>query len=102
MKKVYLFNGEGTDLYKIGITQNINERVKGVQTGCPHKIIVIHTFVTNFGEKLERTVQRHFYFNKTQGEWFRLNEEEVKTFLTVCQKVENNLKVLRDSGNKFI
>ena len=36
---VYLFNVEGTDIYKIGYSQHPKKRVEEVQVGCPFKVV---------------------------------------------------------------
>ena len=56
---IYLINAEGTDLYKIGFTnQNSNNRMKVLQTGCPYKLKLIDVF--NGGLAIEKEINVHF------------------------------------------
>ncbi len=102
MKSIYLIKAGETDLYKIGLSKNVNSRIKGLQTGNGNQLLIIDIFQTNFNKLFETTLHRHFQLNKTQGEWFLLENFKKEEFQKVCNKLENNLKYLKESGNYFI
>lgn len=103
MKKIYLLQAEGTDLYKIGITgKPIEYRIKELQTGNGNKLVLISEFKTEFDYLFERTLHRHFELQKTEGEWFNLTLEQVKSFIIVCERINTNFKVLKESENHFM
>ena len=41
MNKVYLIHAEDTNRYKIGTTQNIDNRINTLKTGCPYELSII-------------------------------------------------------------
>lgn len=91
----------GMDIYKIGNSKNPEIRVKGVQTGNPFKVIVLDLFATKRATKVETALHNMFASHKVtedemklEGEWFKLSSDEVKNFKTLCEKVDNNFKVL--------
>ena len=93
---VYLINEEGTDNYKIGITRSKNEkrRKKTLQTGNSQKLNTIYAFKTEYPYRLE-TMLHTFYANKRgNGEWFQLSDNEVMSFMSLCENFTNNIKLL--------
>ena len=78
---IYLINAEGTDLYKIGFTnQNSNNRMKVLQTGCPYKLKLIDVF--NGGLAIEKEIHNTYKKVRKQGEWFEFkNIEAVVSFI---------------------
>lgn len=99
--KLYLIKEDGTDHYKIGITkQPIINRVRQLQTGCPHKIVLVDYYETN-DKKLEQLVHARLKSFNTSGEWFNLPLDEVITFKKTCREVEEQLAYLRKHNHFF-
>lgn len=81
---LYILRDGNTNNYKIGITKDLNQRLRGVQTGCPHELQIVklwkHT-QKQVIQKYERVLHR--YFRKcgcqveTQGEWFELTQVDI-------------------------
>jgi len=105
---VYLINLEGTNTYKIGYT-NKNKgpegRLKELQTGCPYKLKVIHSFESEYGNKIEGIMHRHHSLNKVDeddnellGEWFELSSDEVGYFLKNCENTDEMIKMLVETS----
>jgi Meiotically Up-regulated Gene 113 (MUG113) protein len=71
---LYLIGEAGTDNTKIGITQDHEERLRGLQTGNPRKLEFLHTWElkTNSPQFVERFIQNEFQHSKLIGEWFSL------------------------------
>ena len=63
---------------KIGITTNIENRLKALQSGCPYKLR-LHSAVVLCTEHLAGVVERHLHhkFRKSRvnGEWFKLTTD---------------------------
>lgn len=104
MKYVYLFNLEGTNIYKIGNSKHPEKRVSEVQTGCPFKVSEVARFESNYPTQVESALHRKFGLQKEdeegrelQGEFFALSFEDRKLFNEHCQKIENNLLLLEDN-----
>lgn len=67
---VYVFRAVGTSRYKLGVTTNLRERLRAVQTGCPYRVVVVGTCP---GERsLEAALHSRFAAHRRQGEWFML------------------------------
>lgn len=108
--KIYLIRAQEIYLYKIGITKNVNKRIKQLQTGCPYKLELIESYEPKFFvNKIEKTLHRSCAcyqtnpdFSELQGEWFNLPNEIVFDFLNTCKKNEENLIFLKEQKNPFI
>jgi hypothetical protein len=70
-KHLYFINMLGTTFYKIGVSSNVNERLKGMQTANPLPCKVVYNTV-----KLESydTYEKSFHYEyetkRLKGEWF--------------------------------
>ena len=100
MEIIYLIQAEGTDNYKIGISQNPHQRLEQLQTGNGLKLIFVQGFETKYGTKLESRMHLHFADKRIEGEWFVLRNEDVMNFESTCKKHEVNFDVLKD--NHFV
>lgn len=76
MSKVYIFECNG--LYKIGVTSNVNRRLKQLQTGNGFKIteVVSYEFFS-MAYCIESCLHSKFKWYNTLGEWFNLSEFEL-------------------------
>lgn len=78
-KKVYLIRA--AQFYKIGISGNIQSRLKSIQTGCPIKCEYIGYFPHPEPETLEKQLHTRFVSFKTFGEWFDLGDDNIKLLI---------------------
>lgn len=101
MKSVYLLQSD-SGLYKIGVSKNPSKRVRQLQTGNGEKIRLIYSFETDIPFLVEQSLQNHFMMYKVNGEWFNLSLEDELEFLNLCQKSNENIKRLLESGNLFL
>lgn len=101
---IYLFNVEGTEIYKIGFTKgDPKKRLKNLQTGNPFKLVVTEVYQSKYGRKLEKILHRTFEANKIydfndlhlKGEWFQLSLKEVFSFKEQCKKIEKNISIIK-------
>lgn len=67
--------GDGTSFCKIGITGDLDKRVRGVQTGCP--LPITEVAYLEIGPNQLRGAERLFHDKlakyQSSGEWFRFN-----------------------------
>ena len=84
---IYIIRAEDTNYYKIGYTENVEKRLKGLQTGCPNNLILIDFFNGNYTH--ERQIQEHFkqYKIREIGEWFEFSDKAI--LKQVCTKIKN-------------
>lgn len=58
---------------KIGVSHNVERRLKTMQTGCPHKLKLIQRFPLNSKSEafaLESLLHNHLKDCNRRGEWF--------------------------------
>jgi len=104
MKYVYLFNVEGTDVYKIGNSKHPEKRLLEVQTACPYKVFEVARFESEYPTQVETAMHRIFGSQKEdddgrelQGEFFRLSFDDRKMFQEHCKKAENRFIILENN-----
>jgi len=84
MKKegfVYLIRGpkNGSEqLYKIGQTSNMQDRMRNLQTGSPTKLEVVKFIQTEDALTTERKLHDAFRETRIRGEWFALKKGQVR------------------------
>lgn len=69
---IYIFITNESKKIKIGVTNNIESRLKNIQTGNPEIVEVYYFAERDDAYKIEKMLHRHFCKNKTtsNGEWF--------------------------------
>lgn len=104
MKYVYLFNVEGTNVYKIGNSKQVGKRRLEIQTSCPFKIIEVARFESKYSTQIETSLHRKFSFCKEdeygrelQGEFFALSSQDREMFIEHCRSVENIFIILEEN-----
>lgn len=55
---------------KIGYAKNYKSRIRELQTGCPHKLVLLMAIEASPAR--ERELHREFNGQRVQGEWFHL------------------------------
>lgn len=74
---------------KIGVTQDIEQRILSLQTGNPDKIELEYIEERLNPHKAEKFLHRHFQKHKVSGEWFEgisLHEIRVRLMLFFDQE----------------
>jgi hypothetical protein len=100
MSFVYLIGEvDNENKYKIGVTKhnNIQNRIKELQTGNSNELFIKDYFETKYPYKLEKMLHRHFHDKILLNEWFKLSNEDINNFINTCNKYENILLSLRDN-----
>ena len=80
--------------YKIGITNDLDKRLKNHQTGCPFDLKMIFAVEADMEDFLGREItyiegffRRNYKNSIVRGEWFELTEQEISD---MCIFLENN------------
>lgn len=69
-KSTHLYVLRCGERLKIGVTHDINQRIKSLQTGNPDEIILEYIEERTNPHKAERFLHRYFQKQKVKGEWF--------------------------------
>lgn len=75
---VYVVGWQESGPCKIGITDNLDKRLKQLQTGCPYKLVAFQTFPLfnkELTKKLESMAHERLGAFRMQGEWFSLDSK---------------------------
>ena len=102
MKYVYLIQSLDNGYYKIGVSNSPTIRLSSLQTGNSSEIKLINEYQSEFATKIERALQRKYSYCNKRGEWFELSIEDELNFMCDCDKINNNLGLLRKNNNIFI
>lgn len=98
MRKIYIIQQEGTDLYKIGFTRKkVSERIQQLQTGSANKLLEVFELETKFAPTIEKAVQRFRTINRMNGEWFTFDYDELRKVQEDIKSTHRNLQFLEDN-----
>jgi hypothetical protein len=82
VKKQVLFC-EDNGLYKIGKSKSNVSRHWEINKQSPSEISFIHSFSSSNADKEEMILHKRFSQKRVRGEWFRLDERDVKEILSI-------------------
>ena len=90
--------------YKIGYSKHILKRKKELDTANSNELIIIYEYKskTKNAKQLETALHNYFKSKHKKQEWFNLDENDIKDFLNICKKIDNNLILLEQYQNPFI
>ena len=94
MKKLYLISsGVDNKIYKIGYTRrDVKKRIKEFKTGNSTLLEIVYTFESKWSSKIEPLL--HKKYEKIEGEWFKLTNDEINSFIKTCEHLHNTFEVL--------
>lgn len=96
-------HAKDTNMYKIGLTRKskANKRVKQLQTGSGHDIIIVYEYHSDFCNLLETLLHRFLRHKHKRGEWFILDQTDINNFKQTCDNIERNLKLMSNNNIYF-
>lgn len=83
------------DYYKIGITYDIEARIKQLSTASPFGIEVIKLIHNDKVSKIEKELHNTYSNKRLNGEWFKLTNDELN-------KIINDIKIFDNKGEMKI
>ena len=87
--------------YKIGRTnQNIEERMRNLQTGNPNELTLISYYETKYPIMLEKMLHIKFKSKNILNEWFDLSIDEISKFQETCKSLEETILSMKE--NPFV
>jgi len=63
--------------YKIGVANDIRQRMMILQLHSPVAVDLVHTIRTDNSEMLEKAIHKHFETHWVRGEWFTLTDADI-------------------------
>lgn len=83
---LYLIESGG--LYKIGVSQDVNKRIRNLQTGSAHTVICVAYYQTDKpAREVESALHKLFAKYRLRGEWFDFEDRFTQeAFDTLCSR----------------
>ena len=79
---IYVIKNPLNETIKIGVAQDVDKRIKQLQTGAGIELELIYkSMICSNAFAIERDVHEYFKEYRTFGEWFKINPEVVINFL---------------------
>ena len=78
---VYLVKADN-GLVKIGMTSDINERLRSLRTNSPCELKLVGFIKTFENSYLEHKLHQEYENKRSHGEWFCLTDDDIKTILS--------------------
>jgi len=102
-QKIYIILNIDENTHKIGYSKDIEERIKGLEVANSSELKCIHEYPTKYNASmLETFLHRHFKSKHIRGEWFKLNDNDIKSFDSVCEGFEKRIDFLKQLNNPFV
>jgi hypothetical protein len=92
---VYLIRAGRRKLYKIGKTNDPQDRLTSLQTASPDKLKLVHTFKADNASAAEESLHAALQNKRIQGEWFQLSDKQQNSISNVIE-YKNNKFVTKD------
>jgi predicted small secreted protein len=84
MKYIYLIKESENNYYKVGVSSNITQRIKQLQTGFAGTIELIEKYPSEYSHKIEKSLHRKYNQYNIKGEWFNLPDSVINDFIKDC------------------
>lgn len=102
-KEFVYFIKATNNLIKIGVTKNVESRLKSLQTGSPGKLELIGSIETAKAYELESELHEKYRELRVSGEWFNIGLSEVSKEIecrntTTLEDFNVNPLMLREGG----
>ena len=75
---VYVLEAEDKSCYKIGCSKDVTKRILQMRPNLPFKVRLLHTTKVHDRYTVERDLHEMFAYRRRNGEWFELNEADLK------------------------
>ena len=97
MGYVYLIHDIYNNTYKIGVTKDLNKRIKSLQTGNACELRLVESFETEYPYRLETMLHRSLEQYRELNEWFSLPTDIVYDFRSRCWQFNKIIMSLKDN-----
>lgn len=94
---VYLIQDVYNNTYKIGVTKNLEKRMRNLQTGNTCELRLVDSFKTEYPYRLESMLHRSLEQYREKNEWFSLPIDIVYDFREKCIQFNKIILSLKDN-----
>lgn len=101
MKSIYLIKESENNYYKIGVSKNIKQRVKQLQTGSAGDIQILNSYKSEYAHKIEKALHRKYFQYNIKGEWFDLPDNIIESFKHDCIKYEEGFSIIYETSTLY-
>lgn len=100
--KIYFIQAGDNGAIKIGYTDNIEKRLRQLQTGNPYKLKLLK--IINGTYELEKSIHKMFVNDRLEGEWFRPSRRLLNYIDTnkITDDISNEYNYINVFINKYI
>jgi len=84
-KQEYVYIAKSDGFYKIGISNDPPGRIKILSTASPHPVELIIEWESENAALTEKRLHKLFDEERMNGEWFQLDETEIKFLKTLAE-----------------
>jgi len=95
---VYLLKNK--DSFKIGKANDVERRVKSIQTGSSSKVECIYKILVRRPFQVETLLHNLFFDNKIYGEWFVFSDSQLNKVKSVYKRLDESLFITKRVGVK--
>jgi hypothetical protein len=90
---VYIMKDCALNVYKIGVSQSPNSRLKQLQTSNAHKLELIYTIERGKDAiKVETELHKLFIAKNISGEWYKLDESDIESIKLYSSTLSEDTK----------
>jgi hypothetical protein len=83
---IYIFKMDKLGLYKIGVSQNINRRIKDINSANPYSVNLYYSLSVNNAYDLEYLIHNKYEGSALQNEWFELTDKMLSEVIDVISE----------------
>jgi hypothetical protein len=97
--KDFVYVVRAARFYKIGFTTNLKKRLSSLGTSQPFKLTLVVAIMSETAELLEKQLHRKFAKKRVNGEWFRLNDQDLGYLKQVANEANSAISLPPVSSN---
>lgn len=94
---VYLIEDSNNNVYKIGVTKDLDKRIKSLQTGNACELKFLCAYSTKYPYRLETMLHNKFSQYKELNEWYNLPKDIVLDFHSQCAQMNSIIETIIDN-----
>ena len=104
MKKkfIYIIRIINTKFYKIGISNNVESRLRKLNTATPFEMKIIFKKSFKDFHLIENYVQNTFINKHIRGEWFELSIYDINSIKTFLENLENRNEINSEIKKRLV